>query len=269
MPTTTQGMVIVFRPLFGIVASLPLAAPLLAQMPPASEIPPVNAPTSQPIYPICKPPSPGEYLLLVVTRTVEVQNQVRQTLPASAKSTVCNYLDDTVTRVSGFTTIDTANAWARYLNESAGLSAFVARPTEASAASGKPPTTISVPPATPIPATTTTKPGTVTAAKPATPHSGNLAFNPKPLGTGYAVLVNYFNRPELAPQVQQLLKQNIGLAVYGERPYLLALHTSDNVAANRALQTLTDRGFWAMVVDSRRVTLLKSPVSVQQSTVKN
>jgi hypothetical protein len=81
-------------------------------------------------------------------------------------------------------------------------------------------------------------------------------------------LVDYFSKPELATQVQQLVGKEIGLAAYRQRPYLLAVHTSDQNLANSTLQALTDRGFWAMVVDSRRVTLLRQAVDVAQPTVK-
>jgi hypothetical protein len=87
-------------------------------------------PARQPAYPVCQPPNPSEYLLLIVSQTPENQERVRRILPPSATATVCNYLDDVVTRVSGFTTVDTANAWARYMTESIGLTAFVARPAE-------------------------------------------------------------------------------------------------------------------------------------------
>jgi hypothetical protein len=78
---------------------------------------------------------------------------------------------------------------------------------------------------------------------------------------GYAVIVNYFNRPEVAGQIQQALGKDIGLASYGQRPYLLATYTTDQTAANALLQSLSDKGFWAMVVDGRRTVLLKSPVA--------
>lgn len=242
-----------------------------------------NAPAAQTVYPVCQPPGPGEYLLLVVTKTPDEQERVRRTIPASAPSKVCNYLDDVVTRVGGFTTVDTANAWARYLTESSGLSAFVTRPTEVSTSG-----TVTVPPppastATATPSVSsaaafpqptgiepqpqqqpqpTTQPATTAATTPTvTTASG---FSPKPLGAGYAVLVNYFNRPELAVQVQQAVAKDIGLASYGQRPYLLAIYTTDQTAANKILQSLTDRGFWAMVVDSRRVTVLKQPLRPAQ-----
>jgi hypothetical protein len=261
----------------GAIVSLALALPSAAQMPPPAL--PGDTPAGQPAYPACQPPSPGEYLLLVVSKTPEAQQKVRQVLPASAKATLCNYLDDVVTRVSGFSTVDTANAWVKYLNESAGLVAFVARPTETAAATPPTPPTppfpgLSEPPpqTTPVPAKPApVKPATPTPAKPATvaPATTTLAFNPRQLGTGYAVLVNYFNQPELATKVHQLLGRDVGLVSYGQRPYLLAVYTTDHAAANATLQRLTDRGFWAMVVDSRRVTLLKQTVNLKQASTKS
>lgn len=80
----------------------------------------------------------------------------------------------------------------------------------------------------------------------------------KPLGAGYAVLVEYFNRPETATQVQQFLGTDVGLTSYAQRPYLLALHTSDQNQATETLKRLSDRGFYALLVDSRQVTLVPS-----------
>jgi hypothetical protein len=74
-------------------------------------------------------------------------------------------------------------------------------------------------------------------------------------------LVDYFNQPELASQVRQLLGSNVGLVSYGQRPYLLARYTTSEREANSTLRQLSDRGFWSMVVDSRRVTLLKPVVN--------
>jgi hypothetical protein len=242
------------------VASVPFAVRVAAQIP--STPPAANdAPPTQPSYPTCQPPNPGEYLLLVVSKTAEAQDRVKRTLPPSATSTVCNYVDEVVTRVSGFTSVDTANAWARYLSDSIGLSAFVARPAEVNPEpAATPPPQATTPPQTPQPA----KPAAQTPKPPArtaTASSRNpLAFNPKPLGTGYAVLVNYFNKPDLATQIQQLLGKDIGLVSYGQRPYLLAIHTDDQTQANATLQKLTDRGFWAVVVDSRQVLLLRQAV---------
>jgi hypothetical protein len=88
-----------------------------------------------------------------------------------------------------------------------------------------------------------------------------LTYTPQALGNGYAVLVDYLNQPEMALQVKQLLGRDVGLVSYANRPYLLAVYTSSQREANSILRKLSDRGFWSMVVDSRRVTLLRSVVS--------
>ena len=172
----------------------------------------------------CQPPKTGEYLLLVVSPTSESQEQVRRALPPDTSSTICKYLNDTVTRIGGFTQIENANAQAVYINDIVGLSTFVA----------------------------------VRPAK--TPPQNPPSYNPKPLGVGYAVLVDYFNSPNIATQVRQLLGQEVGLISYGQRPYLLAVHTSDQRNANSILQRLSDRGFFALLVDSRKVVLLRARV---------
>jgi len=237
-----------------LLASIGLAATtrVAAQIPPA---PPASDTPAQASYADCQPPIAGEYLLLVVSKTPESQEQVRRSLPPNATVTVCNYLNDVVTRVGGFTTAEAANAWAKYMRESIGLSAFVARPSEPAAQTSPTPT-----------ATVPFPTGTSVVRSP----SRDLrSYNPQMLSGGYAVLVDYFSKPELATQVQQLVGKDIGLASYRQRPYLLAVHTTDQSLANSTLQALTDRGFWAMVVDSRRVTLLRQPIATPQSTVKN
>jgi hypothetical protein len=202
-----------------------------------------SAAIAQTRYPTCQPPSAAEYLLLVADSTADKQAQLKRVLPATADLTVCNYQNQVVTRVSGFSSLGIANAWAQYLKEVSGFEATVARPSEAQAA--RPPALGGQP-------------------QPATPNSGtnNLAYNPQPLGSGYAVLVDYFDQPEIAAQVKQLLSRDIGLVSYGQRPYLLAGYTTNQASANATLQTLSDRGFWVMLVDSRRVVLLKPTVRI-------
>ncbi|MBD2127659.1 hypothetical protein H6F97_14935 [Microcoleus sp. FACHB-1] len=173
----------------------------------------------------CQPPQANEYLLLVRTATKESQEQLQRTVPANTKSTVCRYLEETVTRISGFKRVEDANDWARYVQEIVGLSAYVLRPSA---------TTVS----TNIP-----------------------SYNPQLLGEGYAVLVDYFNQPEVAEKLKQLLGNDVGLVSYGKRPYLLVVYTTNESKANSTLRRLSDRGFLSMVVDSRRVTLLRPVVS--------
>ncbi|MBD2019050.1 hypothetical protein H6F43_02465, partial [Leptolyngbya sp. FACHB-36] len=165
--------------------------------------------------------------------------------------------------------VDSASAWAKYLTDTAGLSAFVARPSDApppiSAAPPQMPTT----PQAPSQAPSASAPPQPTAAPQQTAARTSSRYNPQPLGAGFAVLVDFFSRPELAGQIQQILGKDVGLVSYGQRPYLLAIYTGDQTTANSILQTLTDRGFWTMVVDSRRVTLLRPAVSLTGSIVQN
>lgn len=232
------------------MGSVAIVSPAIAQLP--APVPQSN-PSPAATFPVCLPPNPGEFLLLVVSKTPESQDQVRRVLPATTTPTVCTYLNDVVTRVAGFTSVDSANAWARYLTETIGTPTFIAR------SAGAAPTSTSTPPA---PIANSPQPTTV-----ATGNSGT--YNPQPLGGGYAVLVDFFSRPELATQVQQALGKEIGLASYGQRPFLLATYTTDQAAANATLQALSDRGFWVMVVDSRRVTLLRQPIALPPSTARN
>jgi hypothetical protein len=213
-----------------------------------------TGPAAQADIAACSPPVGTEYLLLVVSRTPEAQAKVRQSIPSGATPVVCTYQGETVTRVNGFTTLDTANSWAQYLADR-GLSTVVVRPTSSAAPVTPPPTTGNIPPLPPGPVNPPATPTTPTV--PATP----TGYSPQPLGMGYAVIVNYFNRPEVAGQMQQALGKDIGLVSYGQRPYLLATYTTDQSTANALLQSLSDKGFWAMVVDGRRTVLLKSPVA--------
>ncbi|MBD2235937.1 hypothetical protein H6G35_04755 [Aulosira sp. FACHB-113] len=181
----------------------------------------VNA---QQALPACQPPNAGEYLLLIVSPTADNQKQLRNALPNELKSTTCQYLSDTVTRIGGFNKIDDAQRWARYINNIVGLSGII-----------------------------TTKPADVQAPQ-------NISFKPQTLGEGYAVLVDYFNRPELASDVEKVVEGDIGFASYGQRPYLLAVYTTNQKEAHNTLKKLNERGFVAYLVDSRKVTLLRSNV---------
>jgi hypothetical protein len=179
--------------------------------------------------PICRPPNGGEYLLLVISPTADNQAQLRRVLPSETKTTVCRYLDDTVTRIGGFGKLEDANRWAKFIRDSAGLSAII-----------------------------TTRPQD-TAAKPVV----RPAPKPQPLGQGYAVLVDYFNKPETVKQVQQVVGGDIGFVSYGQRPYLLAVFTTNAREAQNTLQTLSERGFYAQMVNASRVFLLRPAVKLQ------
>ncbi|WP_395968331.1 hypothetical protein [Calothrix sp. FACHB-168] len=187
----------------------------------------ISSVTAQPAIPVCQAPEPGEYLLLIVSPTANSQKQLRDALPAEIKTTTCQYLTDTVTRIGGFYKIDDAQRWARYINNIVGLTGIITT---------KPPDT------QPVPA---------------------VSYNPQSLGEGYAVLVDYFNRPELVSNVQQVVGGDVGFVSYGQRPYLLAVYTTNQKEAYNTLQQLNNNGFVAYVVDSRKVLLLRSNVRSQ------
>lgn len=105
------------------------------------------------------------------------------------------------------------------------------------------------------------QPATQATAQPAAPQASSsfripAGETPKPLGAGYAVLVDYFNKPEVATQIQQLMGREIGLVSYRQRPYLVVAHTSNQGEASLILKELANRGFWSMIVDGRRAVLL-------------
>lgn len=191
----------------------------------------VNSAAAQQNPPTCQAPRTGEYLLLVVSPTKDNQEQLKQVLPTKIRTTTCKYLQDTVTRIGGFKKIDDANRWARYIRDSAGLSAIITtRPT-----------------------------GTPT---PTQARASTVSYKPRRLGTGYAVLVDYYNRPQLVSDVRKAVKADVGFVAYGRRPYLLANYTSNQKEAYETLQELSKRGFFAIIVDSQKVMLLRSAVNL-------
>jgi hypothetical protein len=215
--------------------------------------------TAQAGLPECQPPRPDEYLLLVPNPQSETLAQLQQLLPENAVLTPCNYLNTAVVRVEGFSSADIASAWAQYLVDTAGLQSYVARP--ASAAIASTPTAVGGT-SSPVPLSSATTPVSPTSTRsnsaPASP-----AYAPQPLGVGYAVVVNYFNRPELAACVRQVTTRDVGLVAFEQQPYLLASHTTDPAAASSLLQTLSEQGLAAAIVDSRRAVLLTPTVKLE------
>lgn len=204
----------------------------LAFAPLISNIHPVIA---QQNFANCQQPNVGEYLLLVLSPTPENQKQLRAALPTEQKTIVCKYNNQIVTRVGGFTNIDDANRWARYIQNIVGLSATITtRATE--------PATQQVPQT--IPNTQTPK----------------ITYNPKILGEGYAILVDYFNRPEMVSSLRNAVGGDVGFVSYGQRPYLLAVYTTNRKEAYNTLQKLSETGFVAILADGRKVVLLRSIV---------
>lgn len=184
---------------------------------------------SQATLPACQPPNAEEYLLLFLTPTANNQEQLRTVLPSELKSVTCKYLDQVVTRVGGFKKVEDANRWAKYVSNVIGLPAIIAQPI---------------------------------GSEPPKPNY-NYSYNPTVLGDGFAVLVDYFRRPELASNIQKIVGGNVGLVSYGERPYLLAVYTTNQTEAYRTLQKLNENGLFAILADGRKVMLLRSVVTLK------
>jgi hypothetical protein len=190
----------------------------------------------------CQPPAANEFLLFAVTRTADAQAVLRSKAPTDATTIVCRYQGDVVTRVGGFGSEPSAGAWGQYLIRATGIPTTIVRPTPV----GLPAT---APATKPTPST-----GSGTVGKRFTPGS----YKPQALSSGYAVLVNYNNRPEVAVQLGQALNQSIGVAAYQERPYLYVMQTGEMSAANAVVKLLTDRGFLAMRVEAKSVVVLRT-----------
>ena len=214
-----------------ILKTLPSAL-LLAVVPLISNI---NPGIAQQNLTNCQPPNAGEYLLLVVSPTTENQKQLRSALPTELKTVTCKYNNQTVTRIGGFKNIDDANRWARYIQNIVGLSAIITTRATQQAPQQAPQTTPKLP-------------------------TSKISYNPKILGEGYAILVDYFNRPEMVSSLQKSVEGNVGFVSYGQRPYLLAVYTTNQKEAYNTLQKLSESGFVAILADGRKVVLLRSTV---------
>jgi hypothetical protein len=156
-------------------------------------------------------------------------------LPTELKTVTCKYNNQTVTRIGGFKNIDDANRWARYIQNIVGLSAIITTRATEQAPQQAPQTTPKLP-------------------------TSKISYNPKILGEGYAILVDYFNRPEMVSSLQKSLGGNVGFVSYGQRPYLLAVYTTNQKEAYNTLQKLSESGFVAILADGRKVVLLHSTV---------
>jgi len=205
----------------------------------------------------CQSPRSNEYLLLVRNPKTNTQTQLQQLLPANALLTPCTYRNESVVRVEGFASADVANAWAKYLSDQAGLVAIVSSPSSTSVSTAPNPPTNPGTGAGSFPRPTTTP---ATPATPTTSAATGTSYNPQLLGSGYAVLVSYFNRPEIAADVRKLTNRNVGLVSFEQRPYLLAAHGTNASSASAVLSKLTQEGFVAVLVDSRGVVLLTTDV---------
>lgn len=110
-------------------------------------------------------------------------------------------------------------------------------------------------------ATARSRPPSVATASPR--QTPTAQYQPQVLGSGYAILVDYFDRPDLVAQLQRSLGQRVGLVVFNQRPFALAMLTPNEQTANAVFRKLTEQGYLTMVVDGRSVVLLTPAVASQ------
>jgi hypothetical protein len=214
---------------------------------------PIAAAQTPPTIVDCQPPAANEFLLFAVTRTPDAQSVLRSKAPTDATTVVCRYQGDVVTRVGGFGSEASAAAWGQYLIRATGIPTTIVRPAPVVAAPEAIPT-VKASPSTGSGAVGSGSVGSGSVGKRFAPG----VYKPQALSSGYAVLVNYNNRPEVAVQLGQVLNQAIGVAAYGERPYLYVMQTGEMSAANAVVKLLNDRGFLAMRVEAKSVVLLRT-----------
>lgn len=185
---------------------------------------------AQSVLPDCPPPASQEYLLFVRGESEAERAEIATILPAESSVLICQYVDETIVRAGGFVSLETANAWSTYMTTVQGYESFVIRPAAA-------------------PTVVTSTPGSVFAQ-----------YQPVRLGTGYAVLVDYNSDPAFAARVGQLVRP-VGLAVYQQKPYLLAGFSADPTVATSTLQRLSAAQISAVLVDAPQVVRLTTEVS--------
>ncbi len=181
-----------------------------------------NYAMAQQIVNNCQPPAPGEYLVLISTPTPESQQVAIGRLPNDIDIGLCRYVDRVVARVGGFRDPALADDWRRYVEDTLRLPAYVVEGNATPSTNPRPPITN--------------------------------------LGAGYAVLVDYSERPEIAAELQRLLARDIGLVSYNGKNFLLVTYTQNVSDAAESLKRVSDRGFFTFLVDSSRVTLINPRV---------
>lgn len=220
----------------------------IAQTPPAA--------IAQSLSP-CPEAEVGEYWLRVEATTPDERSRLNQVLPAGATINRCQYQGVAVIQVGSFTNEELARSWAEYLATIEGFETAIAQPTD----TVSPDSERSTQPTQPDASLAVDSASQEDSPRSSATSSDGQTYEPVVLERGYAVLVRYFNRPELAIQLQAQLNTPVGLAVYQQQPYLLAFYSSDVAAAGQVLQGLSGQ-FSVMIVDSRQVVLLSPTVSV-------
>ncbi|MGB3294230.1 MAG: hypothetical protein WBB01_14680 [Phormidesmis sp.] len=260
---------------------------------------------AQTTLPTCPAPASQEYLLLVRGNTEADRARIASVLPADNTVLICDYLSEVLVRAGGFTSLETANAWASYMTTVEGFESFVARPAaeelatepeqpvaEESIAEPEQPVAEPEQPVAEEPVAEPEQPvaepeqpvaeepivepeqpvaeleqpvveepvtGPPAAAEPVAENSGDEVYQPQRLAAGYAVLVDFGDRPEIASTVGQIITP-VGLAVYQQRPYLLADYTQDAAVAETTLQRLSAAQLTAVVVDAEQVVQMSIDV---------
>ncbi|MGC1306150.1 MAG: hypothetical protein WA885_02890 [Phormidesmis sp.] len=207
--------------------------------------------------PACPPPSAQEYLLLIRGSSESERSQIASILPADNPVLICQYLNEALVRAGNFTSLETANAWASYMTTVEGFESFVSRPATSTAAATGQPAPSSTAPSSTAPSSTVSS-STVSSSTGS--GSTGSAYEPRRLAPGYAVLVEYGDRPEVASAVGQVVRP-VGLAVYQQRAYLLADYTGDADSATATLQRLSDAQLAAVLVDAQQVVRLTSEIA--------
>ena len=213
--------------------------------------------SAQSRLPACPPPADQEYLLLVRGKTEAERSEIASILPAANPVLVCQYRDETLVRAGGFTSLETANAWATYMTTVGGFESFVSKPSSQVAAQPSDPSATQ---ASSQSSQTSSQTGSQTSTQTAVRSSGTVAYQPSRLASGYAVLVNYGAQPEIATAVGQIVRP-VGLAIYRQQAYLLADYTNDADSAAATLQRLSDAQLTAIVVDAQEVVRLTAEVA--------
>lgn len=216
--------------------------------------------SAQSQLPACPPPANQEYLLLVRGKTEAERSEIASILPADNPVLVCQYRDETLVRASGFTSLETANAWATYLTTVEGFESFVSKPSGQEVAaqpSGPPNTQVGSQPSSQASNQASNQ---TNSSQTAASSSGAVAYQPSRLASGYAVLVNYGDQPEIAAAVGQIVRP-VGLAVYRQQAYLLADYTNNADSAAATLQRLSDAHLTAILVDAQEVVRLTAEVA--------
>lgn len=204
--------------------------------------------------PACNPPEPDEHLVLVNQQTAEALEQLKKVLPNGSTTIICQYLNDGVIRVGGFANENVATAWAEYLSETLQVETAIVRPATLFP---QPDDSAAALPDVPDASDAPDAPNNTVPDEPTYPD-----YDPQLLGEGFAILVDYADRTDIAIAVQSELGESVGLAVYRQTPYLIALQSDDVEDAGQVLRQLIEADFDALMVDSRQVVLMTPVVSV-------